>query len=497
VNPSNPPAPRYQPIERSQLLLRTVDIEALIPASHPARSIWDLLGSLDLSRFETDIKSVAGRPGRNPWPPRLLISVWIYAYSRGIHSARELERQFAYEPALQWLAGLQVVNHHSLSDFRTAHGEALRELFVQVLGVLQTHQLVTLQRVMQDGTKIRANANKKSFAQADKLARALQEAREQVAALEERADQESSQRAQAARRRAVREREQRLAAAVEEVTRLQSEKRWDKDKPSQASGTDPDCQFMRNGDGGLAPSYNVQLVTDAAYGLIAGVGASKRPADEEELLPALDQLQQDAGDYPEQAVADNGYTTGLTVLGTAERGVEFFGSWSEAGPKRTNHGIDPAYAADQFHYDAASDEMICPEGRRLRLRNTSSVGAWARDYIYVATRTDCSSCPQRTLCTPRNKMEKHGRAVTRRIPCEEVTAFKQKMQTDDAKAIYKQRAPVAEFPNAWFKTKFNFTRFQTRGLRKVTAEATWAAITFNLQRLFQLMPNWRTALAIG
>ncbi len=491
------PAPRYQPIDRAQLFLRTVDIEALIPPDHIARNVWELLGGVDLSHFSAGIKSVTGHAGRNAWEPRLMISIWIYAYSRGIHSAREIGRQCAYEPALQWLSGFQVVNHHSLSDFRTAHGEALRELFVEVVGVMKAHGLVKLDRVMQDGTKVRANANKKSFAKADKLAEGLRQAREQLAALEEAIREEAAEKGQAGKLHTARQREQLLAAAVDEVARLQSRKRWDKDKPCQASATDPDCHFMKNGDGGLAPSYNVQLVTDAANGLVVGVSVSKRPTDEEELEPALDQLKRDFGEDPKEAVVDSGYTNAPTVVAVAERGVDLIGSWHERGAKRPSHGIDPAYASSHFHHDADLNEMICPEGKRLRQRTTQKLSEWVRVVTYAGERSDCSSCPKRKLCSPKNSMKKRGRAVTRRILHETVTAFKEKMQTEEAKQIYKQRAPVAEFPNAWLKTKLNFTRFRCRGLEKATAEATWATLTFNLQRFFKLMPEWRTALAAG
>ncbi len=98
------PPPRFQPIDRQQNLLRVVD--RLIASGHPARNISEFLGRLDLSRFEADIRSVEGHPGRAPWPPRLLIAIWIYAYSRGLHSAREIARQCEQEPGLSWLDGL-------------------------------------------------------------------------------------------------------------------------------------------------------------------------------------------------------------------------------------------------------------------------------------------------------------------------------------------------------------------------------------------------------
>jgi transposase len=102
-------APRFEPINRQQVVLEPLDVEALIPPDHTARNVWELLGRMDLSRFAGEIKSVRGHAGRNAWESRLLIAMWIYAYSRGISSAREIERQCAYEPAFRWLTGLNAV----------------------------------------------------------------------------------------------------------------------------------------------------------------------------------------------------------------------------------------------------------------------------------------------------------------------------------------------------------------------------------------------------
>src|SRR3954453_21502145 len=68
-----------------------------------------------------------------------------------------------YEPPFQWLTGMNLINHHTLSDFRVEHRQALDELFTQVLAVLSSEGLVTLERVTHYGTKVYANASKKSF----------------------------------------------------------------------------------------------------------------------------------------------------------------------------------------------------------------------------------------------------------------------------------------------------------------------------------------------
>src|SRR6266480_4573055 len=156
VAPATPASgrPRVKPVDRSQLVWQTVYVAQLIEEDHPARAIWTFVGQLPLEPFYGPIEAVEGAAGRAAWDPRLLISLWIYAYSRSIGSAREIARRCAFEPAFQWLCGLQQINHHTLSDFRVAHGQALQKLFAQVLGVLSGEGLVTLERVMHDGTKI-------------------------------------------------------------------------------------------------------------------------------------------------------------------------------------------------------------------------------------------------------------------------------------------------------------------------------------------------------
>src|SRR2546428_107142 len=206
--PAPPPAqPRIRPVDRSQLIWRSVDVEGLIEEDHPARAIWAFTGQLNLEAFYQPIQAVQGVAGRTPWDPRLLVSLWIYAYSRGISSAREIARRCAYDPAFEWLCGLGQINYHTLADFRTAHGSALQELFVEVLGVLSGEGLVTLERVMHDGTKIKACAGADSFRREDKIKAHLEAARQQVQALEEVGEDESARQV-AARQRAAREREQ-------------------------------------------------------------------------------------------------------------------------------------------------------------------------------------------------------------------------------------------------------------------------------------------------
>ena len=135
--PEPPRPPRLQPVNRNQLLWHAVDVGKLVGPDHLVRAIWELVGQLDLKGYTAEVGSVEGVAGRPAYDPRLLISLWIYAYSQKVGWAREVERRCGYDPAFQWLTGMEVVNYHTLADFRVQHEKALDELFAQLLGVLK------------------------------------------------------------------------------------------------------------------------------------------------------------------------------------------------------------------------------------------------------------------------------------------------------------------------------------------------------------------------
>jgi transposase len=486
-----PSTPRYLPIDRKQFFLEPLDVDRLIDEDHRARKIWHVVEQLDLSRFATEVRAVAGVAGRPSHSPQVLVAVWIYAFSKGLHSAREIERQIRYEPGLRWLTGLTPINHHTLSDFRAGQGEALRELFEQVLAMLTMKGLLTLERVAVDGTKIRADVGKKSFTKRDKIADHLKLAREHLDELErQEQDEHTTQRQKAAQRRAALEQEQRLEEALAEIERLRAAKKEDKNKEPQASSSDPEAAFMWMPDGGLAPGYNVQLVTDGAHGLIADVAVVNDPQDGQQIVPAMERVKQRYGNYPPQALADGAYTNLESVMEMHERAIDYYSTWTgrnEAAGGRGSKQRHQDYERDQFGFDEKSNEMICPQGQRLAYHHrTAKKGR--ETYVYQAAAEDCCKCSARSKCCPNLNLKNGGRSVSFTLHDEVIEAFDAKMKKPESLAIYKKRAPLAEFPNAWIKTKLKLRRFATRGLERVQCEAIWAAMTFNLQRMFRLAP---------
>jgi len=491
---AGPTRPRVKPVDRSQLTWQMLDVERLIELDHPARAIWELVGRVKLDGFYAPIEAVEGSAGRTPWDPRLLVSLWIYAYSRGISSGREVARRCTYEPAFQWLCGLGEINHHTLSDFRVDHDASLRDLFVQVLGVLSAEGLVSLERVMHDGTRIKACAGADSFRREERLKEHLEAARKQVEAMGDPREEEPA-RKRAAQQRAWRERQQRLEQALEEVQKVREAKRQDKEQ-ARASQSDPQARIMKQSDGGYAPSYNVQLSTEASNRIIVGTGVTQSGSDYGQLIGAVARVEANLGEKPGQVVVDGGFTTRENIMSMAEQGIDFVGSLAEVNPKvagqKGKRGVTEEFYSDKFIYDAHRDVYRCPAGEILRHKGRD-FRLGVTFHQYRAPTEKCRACAFQSKCCPGNVH--HGRSLIRTERAPAMQRFADKMQTEEGKGVYRQRGAVAEFPHAWIKEKLRLRQFRLRGLMKVGLEVLWAALTYNVQQWVRL--SWRTKLILA
>ena len=480
---------RCKPVERNQLLLRAVDVEKLVGEEHAVRAIWELVGQLDLSRYYSEIGALEGQAGRPVWDPRVLISLWIYAYKDSVSSAREIARLCEFDPAYQWLTGMEVVNYHTLADFRIDHEQALNGLFIEVLGVLSHQGLVTLKRVMHDGTKIKACASDKSFRRKQTLETHLKEAEEQVKAMGDPLSEKLSQRVFRARQRALREKRERLKEALKELEQLEAvqskelakAEKEGKKKQLRASTTDPQARLMLGAKGAHGPGYNIQISTDAQAKIIVGVGVTQCSSDSGELAPGVKRIEENLGQKPEQMVVDAAYPTHQAIEAMADKEIDLIGPLREA--RKTpwddplkRRGISPEFYPEAFCYDPSTDRYRCPGDKLLRFESAQRKPGWV-SRRYRARLADCRSCPFQAQCCPETKK---GRSLVRMEKTAELLAFEAKMQTEQAQKIYKERAGVAEFPNAWIKEKFGLRQFRLRGVVKVGLESVWACLTYNI-----------------
>lgn len=472
-------------IDRQQKTMAIIDVEELIRQDHKARALWHVTGKLALSGFAEGLRGEEGGAGRPAWDPRLLVSIWVYCYSEQISSAREIERLMEYEPGLQWLSGLTVINHHTLSDFRVRHKAALDELLIRLLALLEEAGMISLERLMLDGTKIRAQAGGDSMRRRGTISRRLEEAREVIRQMGD-PRQERPSRREAAQRRAAREQVNRLEKALSELAEVENSKHSRQEKQAvRASVSDRQARVMKAGQGGFAPSYNLQVSTEASHKVIVGVAVTQAASDSGQLLPAIDRLEATLGRPPEQVVADGGYTNRGNIPGMSERGIDFIGPWSDQEGRRQARlqacGISPEFGPAAFLLLEGRNALCCPAGQEAPYVRQNRCGDLLYQQ-YQASPQACGSCAYRQSCNPAG----NGRTVSLLQEKPEILAFAAKMQTPQAQQIYRQRGATAEFPHAWIKDKIGLRKFRLRGLVNVGIEALWAALTYNILQWMRL-----------
>lgn len=416
--------------ERNQIALRALDLDATIGLDHPARNVWAFVEGMELSALYGEIGSVEGRAGRAAIDPKILLALWLYATVDGVGSAREIERLTEAHDAYRWICGGVNVNHHTLSDFRCARVELLDDWLTHSVAVLTEQDLVKLERVAQDGMRVRANAGAASFRRRSTLERCLEQARAQVQALKDEIEADpdaSNRRRRAARERAAVERQQRVAQALEQLAQVEEQKnkkpvakkdneteqQYAKRSEPRTSSTDSEARVMKMADGGYRPAYNVQFSTTTDKQIIVGVEVINVGSDQGQLSPMLGQVEQRYNERPAQCLVDGGYARHDEIEDAQARGTTVYAPV----PKPKDPTRDP-------------------------------YGALPGDSLAIAQ-------------------------------------WRERMGTDTAKAIYKQRAATAECVNAIARGR-GLTQFLVRGLDKVKAVALWYAIAHNMMRALTL-----------
>jgi transposase len=426
--------PRLREPQRDQLELRVVDLDSLLPLDHPARAVWAYVEQLDLSPLLDAIKAREGAPGHPPAHPQVPMALWLYATIDAVGSARALARLCEMHVAYQWICGGVSINHHTLSDFRTAQVALLDRLLAQGVTALVSEGLVQLERLAQDGVRVRAAAGAGSYRRRSRLEKLLQEAEARVAALRAEVESDpaaSTARQRAARQRAARERVERTKAALERMNELEAERarrakthKQDtaKQKEPRASTTDAEARVMKMADGGYRPAYNGQFASDPETQVIVAVDLDNTGSDHGLIGPMQEQIGQTYGQTPKQYLVDGGFTKLEDIEKAHQTGIEVF-----APPPTNKHATDP----------------FAP-------RKDDGPGA---------------------------------------------EAWRKRMSSEDGKAVYRQRAK-AECVNADLRNR-GLQRLLLRGRDKVRAVLLWFAVAHNLMRAVALRAAAAKAAALG
>ena len=415
---------RLETAVRTQLEFQQSRLDDLLGPDHRARQVWDYVEELDLSVLYGRVQTTVSSSGRPAIDPAILVSLWLYATLEGVGSARLLDRLCKSEHAYLWLLGGVSVNYHTLSDFRSEAGGVLDELLSQSLTALIAAGSVEVRTLAVDGMKLQSLASGRSFKSAGRLAELHRASLETVRKLRAEIDEDP-----AASERRIKAR--RLAAAEDRVRRL-AKARKAQAKIEQRRGEQAAEQRRKEERKDHDPAR--ASISDPEARIMKMGDGSYRPAYNVQIKTAV----------------DGSHIVGISVT---DRGADYGLLTSALDEVRGRYGITPdRVLADGGYYSKADIEVL-------------------------HERAVTMFCP-----LPRNR--KGDPSQPRRGDGPGTIAWRQRMATDQAQAIYRRRF-ATERPHAHMRNH-GLRRLLVRGIDKVKAVVLWHVHAFNFLQFKRL-----------
>ncbi len=411
--------------QRHQISWRSASLDQMIPPDHRVRAVWAYVDALDVKPLYRKIRAVEGGVGRDAVDPKILMALWMFAILEGVSSARQLARLCERDLAFLWICGGVGVNYHLLSDFRTAHGEFLDQLLTDTIATLIHQEVVTLDTVAQDGMRVRAHAGSGSFRRKKSLEQCREEAAREVRKFhDDRRDDDSEPGGGNARRKAARER-----AARERAERVE------------------------------AALKNLEELRQQKESRKRGSGAEARGSTTD---PQARQMK----------MADGGFRPAYNV------------QFATDGDSRLIVSVDVTNNGSDGGQMAPLHEDVCERYGKVPGNYVVDGGfATIEDITAVEQRGSRVAAPM----THADRILKRGGDphARRARDTPEMAAFRDRMRSDEARAVLRRRPSIAEFPNAECRNR-GLWQFRVRGLEKVRIASLWYAITFNFLRMRHL-----------
>jgi len=445
----------YRPWNPNQQYLLPPSVQDWLPENNLVYFLLDTVNELDISAITEKYEQT--KRGFPPFHPRMMVALLLYSYCRGIFSSRKIMQACEERLTFRVIAGDDIPNWRTISDFRKLHIKELQQLFVQVLQLCQEAGLVKLGHIALDGTKIKANASRHkamSYGRMLKEEASLKEEIKQLLKKSEAIDQQEDDKYGPDRRgdelpEELARRESRLkriqeakkvleakakTAAQEAQKQREQEDSKSGDKPQrgrkrkavsevpaynkQYNFTDPESGIMKANNKGWDQCGNAQAAVDSKDQIIVACDVTDESNDKKQFEPMLEQAQENVGQDKKikSALADSSYYSESNVKFAEDKKIDAY-----IATKRIKHN-DPVTKA--------------PGGR-----------------------------PPKDL-TVQEKMAR-------------------KLRTKKGRETYSKRKSIVEPVFGQIKGARGFVQFSLRGLEKMRGEWAIVCLTHNLLKLFR------------
>lgn len=485
---------------KGQNWLLPPNVRDMIPEDHICFLVEDVVDRLDCSEFEIKYSG----PGHPAYHPRVLVKVLVQAMLDRVRSSRAIARNVRENVVFIHLAEKLDPDFRTISDFRKANRKLLKDVFKATVSVAKELGAIGLEHLSIDGSKLKASASNRSTVTGEelnvieeyvnnelkegiKLDRVEDEQFKNCRGYDQ-LKETSKKKIKALIAKYMKQVNKGCYDRVSEIkdTVKKAKDELENNQLDKVSLTDPESRFMKNKKGRIEYSYSPQITTDDKSNLIVANDVCQDVCDINQLKPQVELVEENCGELKERTKisADTGYYSGGNINFLNKKNLDGYIPDQRDAQKAKGKKVKISkFDKINFKYDNNKDEYTCPEGFKLKF-SYESYDKQKKKTIREYRGTNCKNCPYNKECT-KSKYELRKLYI---YPFEkERIKMAEKMQTKEAKEIYKKRKEIVEPPIGHIKENLGFRNFLTRRLDTVKNEFNLACTAYNIKKIWILI----------
>ncbi len=502
---------KYKPYDYSQTVLLPVSLEEQLMPGTLEFAIHTLVETrMDMSIFDEKYKN--DETGRAAYDPKVLLKVVLFAYSRGIVSSRKIERACQENVTFMALACGAKPDHSTIAAFVSSMKQGILPLFRDILLVCEQEGLLGGTVFALDGCKLPSNASREwsgTIADLKRRKKKIEKKVKELLAEQRKTDKreggESGKGGMGdggSRQRQV-ERLNKKAARLEAWLQENEPKIGDSGKEMQSNVTDNESAKMWTTHGTIQ-GYNGQALADGKHQIVVHGEAFGKGQDSRHLGPMVDGAKQNMKQIGNSEdcfrgkrwLADADYHSTTNLATCVEEDLDAYipdklyrRRDPRLSPKRLPLQRENKYCLDDFRYNEATDQYVCPEGKMLKFNTKRAKHKGTVYRRYFADPEDCEACASRLRCLTGHGGRRKNLCVP--IGFYGVNLSKQmaaKIDSDRGRSLYAERMKIVEPIFGNIRIQKGLDRFTLRGKVKVNIQWLLYCMVHNIEKIMKYGP---------
>ena len=483
---------------KSQVWTLPPDIRDLIPSNHICYLVESFVDEIDFNEFEIRYNG-SGHPAYHPC---IICKILIQSMLDRVRSSRAIARNVRENVVYIYLAENLQPDFRTISDFRKENESLITEMFKSTVKAAKDLGVIGLEQLSTDGSMIKASASKNNVVLEEvlrvigeyvniELKKGIEVDKFEDEHFGNCRGYDQLNESGKYKVKAV------VAKYIKQVNKDNSNKRkkeigdivkealneFEKDSIEKVSLTDKESRFMKNKKGIFELAYNAQITVDHKLGIIVANDICQDRTDTYQLKSQIELVEGNCGLLKEgtKICADSGYYCGNNIHYLNHKKLDpYIPEQKEVNKTTTKTIEDNRFDTGNFEYDEENDEFICPENQRLKFLYEGYENERKKKYrLYKGT--ECKKCGFSRNCTKRMDGVRHLKIAEF---SKERKQLADKMETEEAKKIYRLRKQVVEPVIGNYKENLGFREFLTRGLKSVKNEFNLVCTAVNLRKIW-------------